>query len=188
VIYEVLQAISDELNDHLKYRFNETEDIIVLSNLMDLSGSKALQTDNQVHMMLVRMEEDKTINRSGGYHGSIAEGNARLFNAYVLFAANFSGKQYPQGLNYISRILEYFVAHPTLLPSDLPDLPNIIDSLVVELNSLEERENSNLWGAIGSKLMPYLYYKLNYIPIYKESGFAKSAPSVSGLNPNAGGL
>ena len=28
---------------------------------MDLSGSKALQTDNQVHMMLVRMEEDKTI-------------------------------------------------------------------------------------------------------------------------------
>ena len=155
---------------------------------MDLSGSKALQTDNQVHMMLVRMEEDKTINRSGGYHGSTAEGNARLFNAYVLFAANFSGKQYPQGLNYISRILEYFVAHPTLLPSDLPDLPITIDSLVVELNSLEERENSNLWGAIGSKLMPYLYYKLNYIPIYKESGFAKSAPSVSGLNPNAGGL
>ncbi|MDG1747354.1 MAG: DUF4255 domain-containing protein [Bacteroidia bacterium] len=188
MIYEVLQAISDELNDHLKYRFNETEDIIVLSNLMDLSGSKALQTDNQVHMMLVRMEEDKTINRSGGYHGSTAEGNARLFNAYVLFAANFSGKQYPQGLNYISRILEYFVAHPTLLPSDLPDLPITIDSLVVELNSLEERENSNLWGAIGSKLMPYLYYKLNYIPIYKESGFAKSAPSVSGLNPNAGGL
>ena len=188
MIYEILQAIAEELNEHLQYRFNETQDIVVLSNLIDLSGAKALQTDNQVHMMLVRIEEDKTINRSGGYHGTMAEGNARLFNAFVLFAANFSGKQYPQGLNYISRILEYFVAHPTLVPSDFSDLPQTIDSLVVELNSLEERENSNLWGSIGSKLMPYLYYKINFIPIHKESGFAKSAPTLSGLNPNAGGL
>ena len=180
--------MADEINDDLKYRYNESEDIVVLSNLHDLSGGKALQTDNQVHLMLVRIEEDRTMNRSGGFHGSIAEGGPRLFNAHILFAANFSGKQYPKGLDYISRILEYFVAHPTLFPADLPNLPNNIDSLVVELNNLEERENSNLWGSIGTKLMPHLYYKLNFIPIYKESGFSKSAPSVSGLKPNAGGL
>ena len=81
-------------------------------------------------------------------------------------------------------MLNYFVANPILNPSNISDLPSQIDSLAVELKNLEERELSNLWGALGSKLLPHLYYKISLIPVFKESGFERSTPAISGISPN----
>jgi len=161
MVYDVLKALCEELNN-----------------------TKALQTDNQIHMQLVRLEEDRTLNRAGGFRGLPMESGPRLFHAYVVFAANFSGKQYPLGLDYINRVLNYFVSNPILNPSNISDLPNQIDSLSIELKNLEERELSNLWGALGCKLLPFLYYKISLIPVFKESGFERSNPSISGVGRN----
>ena len=184
MVYDILKALCDELNNQLKYQTNIAEDVLVLSNLVDMSGAKALQTDNQIHLQLVRIEEDRTLNRAGGFRGLPMESGPRLFHAYVVFAANFSGKQYPLGLDYINRVLNYFVANPILNPSNISDLPSQIDSLTIELKNLEERELSNLWGALGSKLLPHLYYKISLIPVFKESGFERSTPAISGISPN----
>lgn len=184
MVYDVLQAISNELNNHLKYEMNSTEDVVVLSNLVDMNGGKALQTENQIHVQLVRIEEDRTLNRAGGFRGLPTESGPRLFHAYIIFAANFSGKQYPTGLKYLNTILQYFVSNPTLSASNLSELPNQIDSLAIELKNLEERELSNLWGSLGAKLLPHLYYKVSLIPVFKESGFTRNAPVISGIAPN----
>ncbi len=184
MVYDVLNALCEELNAHLKYQLNTPEDILVFSNLMDIAGGKALQTENQIHLQLIRIEEDRTMNRAGGYRGLASESGPRLFHAHVLFAANFSGKQYPDGVKYINSILNYFVSNPTLNSSNISDLPSQIDSLSVELNNLEERELSNLWGTVGSKLLPHLYYKISLIPVFRSAGFERTTPAISGIAPN----
>lgn len=185
MIYPVLQSLAEELNEHLKYQLDMAEDALVFSNIVDLSGSKALQTENQVHLQLVRIEEDRTLNRSGGYRGLPSESGPRLFHAYVVFAANFSGKQYPTGVRYINSILDFFVANPTLNNSNIDNFPSQLDSLAVEIQNLEERELSNLWGALGSKLLPHLYLKISFIPVFRSTGFSKSSPNIMGIDPNA---
>ena len=186
MLYQVIQAVSEEINDYLRYNFDQTEDVLILSNLVDLSGAKALQTENQIHLQLVRIEEDKTINRSGGYRGLAVESAPRLFHTYLLFSANFSGKQYQTGLKYISKLLEFIVANPTFNSSNISNLPDFIDSIAVEIQNLEERDLSNLWGAVGSKLLPHLYCKMSFISIVKSSErFEIKRPTVSGMGPNS---
>ena len=66
----------------------------------------------------------------------------------------------------------------------MSELPSEIDTLAIELKNLEERELSNLWGALGAKLLPHLYYKVSLIPVFKESGFTRNTPVIRGIAPN----
>lgn len=183
MIFEVVNAISKELNLHLKYQFGSTEDLVVFSNILDLNGGKALQQDNTVHCLVLKIEEDRTLNKTGGYRGPSAP-TPSLFNVHVFFAATHSGKQYPEGVNLITRIIEYFVQNQSLDSTKIEGLPDNIDRLTVDYLSFEYNELSNVWSTIGTKLLPFAAYKIGFIPIQPIASLSSKIERISGMGTN----
>lgn len=184
MIYEVLESICAELNHFLKYQLGQTEDVLVFSNIVDMNGAKALQQENVLHFSLLKIEEERTLNKTGGFRGNPHALNPSIYNAHVLIAATHSGKQYPDGVNLITRVLEFFVENPTLDSSNLSNLPSEVDRLTIEYNNYDAREVSNIWGAVGTKLMPYLSYKIGFIPVFKSKSLGGEAPKITGFDRN----
>ena len=54
MIYETLRALELEINSHLKYVTGSNEELLVLSNIADQSGAKALQQDNVIYFTLLQ--------------------------------------------------------------------------------------------------------------------------------------
>jgi hypothetical protein len=102
----------------------------------------------------------------------------------VFFAATHSGKQYPEGVNLITRIIEYFVQNQSLDSTKIEGLPDNIDRLTVEYLSLEYNELSNVWSTIGTKLLPFAAYKIGFIPIQPIASLSAKIERISGMGTN----
>ncbi len=184
MIFQILNAIEKELNSQIKYAFGISEDVIILSNIVDQSGNKSLQQDNLIHLTLFRIEEDKTINKAGGYYGQFGRNTPVLINLYIVFAASHTGKKYADGVNMISWLLHYLITNDRFTHADLVGLPTEVEFIKFELQNLDPREVSNLWGSIGSKLLPHLCYKIGLIPFFKENGLNSKTEPIKGIGKN----
>jgi hypothetical protein len=188
MIFQILNAVEKELNSQVKYAFGISEDVIIFSNIVDQSGNKALQQDNIVHFTLLRIEEDKTLNKVGGWPGNFGRNTPTLINLFVVFAASHSGKQYPDGVNLISWILQYLISNNKFTHTELPNLPDDVDSITFELQNLDIRDVSNLWGSVGSKMLPHICYKIGMIPFYKDGNFNVGGDLIRGIGKNLDNL
>jgi hypothetical protein len=188
MVFQILNVIEKEINSQIKYAFGISEDVVIFSNIVDQSGNKALQQDNIIHFTLLRIEEDKTINKVGGYQGQFGRNTPTLFNLYVLFSASHSGKQYPDGVNLIGWILQYFITNFKFTQTELPNLPNEVDSITFELQNTDIRDLSNLWGSLGSKLLPHVCYKIGLIPLYRDGNINSTGELIKGIGKNLDGF
>ena len=57
MIDNALTTIISELNDFLKIKFNISEDMVILSNIVDASGSPILKGDNKLLCSLINITE-----------------------------------------------------------------------------------------------------------------------------------
>ena len=181
MIYETLRALELEINSHLKYVTGSNEELLILSNLVDQSGQKSLEQDNIIYFSLLQIEEDKTINKSGGYSHNFKNGIPSMLNLYVIFISSYSGNQYREGLLLIDLILNYFQDNNVIKNTDIEGFPNNIDRLSFELQNLDFKEISNVFSAMGAKLAPHTIYKLRILPIFGSTN-KKSIPSMKELN------
>ena len=181
MIYETLRALELEINSHLKYVTGSNEELLVLSNIADQSGAKALQQDNIIYLSLLRIDEDKTINKSGGYPNNFKKGVPTLLVLYVMFTSSHSGNRYKDGIFLIDKIIGYFHENSVLKQTDIDGLPAEIDSVVFDLQNIDFREVSNIFSATGSKLMPHVIYKVRLLPVFGNEK-SNSLPSMKELN------
>ena len=188
MIFQILNAIEKEINSQVKYAFGIAEFDHELYPFLDQNGNKALQQDNIINFTLLRIEEDKTLNKVGGWQGNFGRNTPTLINLYLLSSASHTGKQYPDGVNLISWILQYFITNNKFTQSELPNLPSDVDSITFELQNMDVRDLSNLWGSMGSKLLPHVCYKIGMIPIYKDSSMNNESELIKGIGKNLDAL
>jgi hypothetical protein len=53
---------------------------------------------------------------------------------------------------------------------------------------MDVRDLSNLWGSMGSKLLPHVCYKIGMIPIYKDSSINNESALIKGIGKNLDNL
>lgn len=152
MIYEALDEIADELNQHFKLRFGITEDKLFISNIVNNDGSNAIEKDCVI-MSLVNIREEKIISNR---HNSA--GNPPIpLNLFILFSTNFTGKLISEGIKFISEIVGYFQSDNVVEASG--------SRLIMELQNLDFQEQNNLWASIGAKYSPSVVYKARMVII-----------------------
>ena len=82
----------------------------------------------------------------------------------VLFYANFSEQNYAEGLSLISKTLSFFQQTPWFTHANLPELDPGIDKLAFELMNLDLAELNLLFGMMGARYLPSVYYKVRVVP------------------------
>ena len=67
MIHEAVAAIAGEINRFLQSKHNITEEKVVMSNLVNLDGSIAIQEPDKIVLTVTNLEMDKSQSNVGGY-------------------------------------------------------------------------------------------------------------------------
>ena len=179
-----LTLIRDRLNDYFQVADPSADDWVVLSNVVDQDGRAIESTRNKIVIFLANIQQDTTISTWNPAAPVSADRFAILappmyINLFVLFFANFSGPNYPQGLGMMSNTIQFFQENPYFDHQTLPDLPAAIDKLAFEFTTLDAVALSYLMGLAGVKYLPSAYYKVRMFP-FRSGVLQQQVPAARG--------
>lgn len=170
MIHVAINHIAEQLNQYLKRSFDLHEDIVVMSNLVELDGTISPQINNRIIICLVNVEKDTAPRQSP--RGATDAGARRIqhvhplyLNLYLMVAGHFAGNNYAEALKFLSTTIGYFQRRPVFDHVSTPDLDSRIERLTLEIENLQFQELSNLWTVIGGKYLPSVLYKIRMIVI-----------------------
>ncbi len=172
--------LEEGLNDLAPMPDNTDDDRVVLGNIAFHESSDTSITNaigNRIVLTLVKTEEEYAMknrpnHRRNPVSGNLEYANPPIFlNLYVLITANVV--EYEVALSFLSRVISYFQHQNvfnetnTVAPSGgfVPETFHFNVSMVSP--GLEQL--NHLWGVLGGKIMPSVFYKLQlqqieYIP------------------------
>lgn len=136
-----------------------------------------------VYVSLLYAEEEKTL-KNNEYMQTYYEGNDKTkaivgyanvgpkiyLNLYVLIVSTYT--PYEEALKHISSIIagfrnknvyRRFKNDEDKIVDELGNGFEILDKLVFDIHTLNFEQNSSLWQSIGTKLYPYIVYKVRAI-------------------------
>jgi hypothetical protein len=183
MIATAISRVTHELNQTLKRRFNSTEDLVVVSNLVEPDGSPVGHAADKVAAFLVNIEREtvphRGATRSDNGLGLTGFAHPPIYlNLMVMFAANFSGGKYAEALKFISHTIGFFQARPVLDHQTTPDLDPGIERLAFEIENLSTADLGNLWGVMGGRYVPSVLLRIRMVVIDQNQLFAQ-VPAVT---------
>ncbi len=181
MIDSAISHISDQLNQFLKRNFDLTEDVVVVSNILEQDGTVASNVTNKVVMFLVNIEKETVPCHSlspqaSNRHRELVTYPPVHLNLYLMFAGNFSGGNYQESLKFISNTVAFFQGRPVFDRLNTPDLDRGIEKLTMEIENLDLKDLSTLWGVLSGKYLPSILYKVRMVTI--DSGDVKRQETV----------
>jgi hypothetical protein len=179
LIQAAINHLATQLNSYLKRTNNLSEDIVVVSNLVEADGSASSHTNNKLVMFLTNIEKDTMPQRNSsgvrGFDGRALMSSQPLYiNLYMMLAANYSGANYAEALKFISKAISFFQIQPIFDRQSSPDLDSRIEKLVLDIENLNIQDLSNLWGLLGGKYLPSVYYRIRMVGITPDTVIGQS--------------
>lgn len=193
MIYEVLQIVTDEVNNYL-FSQGLTRSV-KMENIafMDGESDAAQEMQDSVVLTLINLSEEPTLKNFPNTRTEASkvmyQHNKINLNLYLLFSSNRN--TYAKSLKDISKIIEFFQGKHLFNQSNSNyDRNNIAMSAISEFRFTMElytptfEELNYIWGTLGGKQLLSALYKLSMIQIDRSqvSG-AVSVMADSGLNP-----
>lgn len=188
MIYAAVSHIANQLNQFLKRSFDLSEDMVVLSNILEQDGTVAPDVNNKLVVFLVNVEKESVHGHGMGmnFAESWTSSYPPLFlNLYVMVAANFGGGNYAEGLKYLSNAVSFFQRQPVFDHHQTPDLDRRISKLVMDVENLNMQDLSSLWGALSSHYQPSVLYKIRMVS-FATGDVLSELPPIKGLDTSTG--
>lgn len=184
-----INFIVNELNNYILPK--DGIEVVVAGNIafMENEESSAFLR-NKIVVSLINIEEESTLKNGKNF---VFEGTSIKYyhrpvhlNLYVLFAANFLGGQYVNGLANLSRVVEYFQSHKVIThlnaPGSNPDETTPFE-LYMDLFALTFEQVNYVWGSLGGKQVPFVLYKGRLVTITADKTL-KGTGVVEQVNEN----
>ncbi len=183
MIDAAINHIAAELNQHLKRKFDLTEDLVVISNILEQDGSVSTQVNDKIVVSLVNIEKDSLPyqQQNGVNVGAkriVTNTQPIFFNLYLMFASCFSGNNYREGLKFISTTIGFFQSQPIFDRQSTPGLDKKIDKLILDIENLDIHDLSNLWGVLSGKYLPSILYRVRMVT-YDSRAIRSQTPVLS---------
>lgn len=185
MIYEVLQIVTDEVNNFFNSQAMGTP--LHMDNIAMIEQD---QTDSNIDfrdsilLTLLNMNEEKTLknfpNPKQEANQVVYQNNKINLNLYILFSANRN--TYARSLKDISKIIEFFQGKRLFTQAnsdynrDNVSMAGVQDfRFTIELYTPTFEELNFIWGTLGGKQYPSALYKLSMIEIMRDSNISASS-------------
>lgn len=181
MIDAAVSHIARELNHYLKRTFSLTEDVVVVSSILEQDGTVATHANNKIVVSLVNITRDTTPFRqkgllNSGADRSVVSSQPVFLNLHLMFAACFSGSNYQQGLRFLSNTIAFFQGRPVFDHHGSPEMNRQIDRLIMDIENLDINELSSLWSIISGKYLPSVLYKVRMVTV--DSGAVTTQTAI----------
>lgn len=156
---QCLIYLSDRMNQSIKSAFDVVEDIVLVASPSDNKG----QDENKILIFISKIEKD-IYSKPGYTAGCSTQQRAMITNKplylsiSVVVASNFSGVNYTDGLKILSHLLAFFHRNPLFNRQNAPDLPELIEQITMEMESIPEGQLSPMWSMLGARYLPSCVY------------------------------
>lgn len=159
MIQPAIDYVVRELNGYFQQvlKPRPVKDLVINSIVLNQQGEIAVKEESALLVTVVNIQEEKNGVTSVGNHQRRQPLDLNLF---VLIAGYFPGKLTGEAQNLLSHTLNFFYFHNTYNSQNSPDFPPRIHRMTWETYNLDFMEQSNVWSAIGAKMMPSLMYKV----------------------------
>ena len=163
-----LGQIASSLNQSLRRGYGVGEDLVAVSGLLDQDGGVAAQAAGKLSVFVVNIERDTLpqalARATTGDRLTLAPPPVCL-NLMVMFAAHFTGANYPEALKLISGTIAFFQSRPLFDHHNTPDLDPRIDRLALDIENLPFGDLGNVWGMLGGRYVPSVLYRVRMVSI-----------------------
>src|SRR6185295_4731012 len=137
-----LEQIRKRLNEFLWNAAPREDEWVVLSNLVDAQGQPLETAQDKLVMFLANVQRENVIST---YNPNVPVAGNRFavtaapiyIDLFLLFYANFSGKNYAEGLSALTQTIIFFQQNLWLTHDTLPGLDPRIDKLTFEMTNLD---------------------------------------------------
>ncbi|MEQ3656377.1 MAG: DUF4255 domain-containing protein [Dokdonia sp.] len=181
MIDTALTFIKNALTESFSNQFENAEDKIAVSNVINPDGSMPNNLEGKIVFFLTSIAQETSLknnfNRTADKDGKFSSAGPTVhLNLNLLFCANFSGDSYTDGLAYLSAVIRFFQRNTVIIPR-MKQNPLSDSKLLFEMVTLDHSELSHLWSAIGSKMMPSVLYKVRLLA-FKDNVQGREIPSI----------
>lgn len=179
MIDAALTQIAAQLNQHLRQRFQVSEDLAVLSNLFEQNGSAVPMVANKLVIFLAGVERDTMAHRARpqrGLNSELHQQEPVFLNLLVMCAANFSGTNYPEALKFLSCAIGFFQATPVIDHHNAPLLDSQLERLILNIENLSSSEMHSLWGIHSGRYLPSVLYRVRMVSVDSQHIAGRDTP------------
>ncbi len=181
MINKAIDLLKDEIHNYLKLKPElnvGNQQTVNLSNVVDAQGNIEIPQES-LGLTLVNIEEEKVLKSqtySVSKNGNISYFNPEIkLNLYVMITANFAS--YLTAVQYLSYVISFFQGKNVFDHNTSPNLDSGIEKLIIDLYTLTFEQQNYLWGAIGSKMLPSIMYRVRML-VVQESLNKAEAPAI----------
>lgn len=186
MIFEVLKIIAGEVNQYFSELEMEDSEVILENVAMIDSQQDIAETlKNKIILSMINLREEITLKN---FPNQLREGDQVSYrnpkvnlNLFLIFCANRT--VYKKSLNDLSKILELFQTKKVFTQSnttfdrDLDEMSAVKNfRFTMELFTPTFEELNYIWGTLGGRQFPSIFYKLNLIEI--DRGLISSEQTV----------
>lgn len=182
MIHNLVSSIGFRLDEFIKNKLSISEDTVVISSLVDMSGNMNQEIENKIAVFLINIEEEK-ITKNGQFQSSPGMAPPVTVNIYLMFSAYFPNFNYVESLRYISLVIEFFQNHNFFNNANTPLLSDNIDKLYAELYNVDINEVSRFWSSIGVNYIPSVAYKVKHLR-FDGNVISENIPLLLGNDSN----
>ena len=164
MLLKTLQFTATILNQHIKNTFSLDRDIVLLNTIKDITSSVQQTNQNKVVLTLINLEPETTLraNPTQVVGNTSTEIRPQPYNLHVLICSNFD--DYKEALKFLDTVLLFFQTHPLLNSSVFSNMPEGIDKIMFEMESLNYAQMHDIWTAIGANHQLSVVYKIRVMP------------------------
>ncbi len=183
-MYDAVHFIGNEINTELRRYYSDSNERALVSRLVEPDGSVSPKVINKIVISLVNVEQISVHGRSPVSvamtdTSAIVHSSPLHLNLFLLVTASFT--DYAEALKNLSICAAFFQSRKEITRDSYATLPDSIEKLDMQLEDMTLNELNNLWGMMGGKHHPSLYYKLRIITLDR----ARLIREVSGIsNPS----
>ncbi|WP_075187438.1 DUF4255 domain-containing protein [Teredinibacter haidensis] len=173
---QALEIIAARLNGFISQRVDIDEDIVEIASPVSPDGVMPVEANDKILIFVANISKD-TLPYSRSCQtvksGIIQSTEALYLNIHISIAANFHGNRYVDALSFLSMSIQCLHENPVLDRFIIPDIPTQLEKLIIEIENTDLNEVSNLWGMLGGKYLPSIFYKVRMLTIKPEGTVAR---------------
>jgi Pvc16 N-terminal domain len=179
MIGDVLSLLRDQLDAFLRAAAPALDENPADARVQLPDGAKADPIEfrlNAITLLLVNIEQETGLRSADPYLRTAGEGGLRKLqpeiqiNLRVLAVARF--KVYEQGLNQLGQVIRFLQQHRALEPANTSGWPAHLDRLVLELVTLPQGEQNEIWSALRVSYQPSALFRVRMVVFRDADGAA----------------
>ncbi len=184
MIGDVLSLLRDQLDAFMRAAAPAADDGAGDPRVQLLDGAKADPIEfrlNAITLLLVNIEQETGLRSADPYLRAPGDGGLRQLqpeiqlNLKLLAVARF--KVYEQGLNQLGQVIRFLQRHRAIEPGNTPGWPHQLDRLVLELVTLPQGEQNEIWSALRVSYQPSALFRVRLVVFRDADGAA--VPQIS---------